>query len=440
MKRFKRIACIVVFAAAPCFAQNTELDALVNQVKAASPRSAQIALCDRVTDSLQNAQKGNLAYRFLQMLVKHYTVLHTDSFTPDLYNKMGNFYNATANYNQALDMFNKGALLFKRQKRSQGLCNVLTNMGNTYYYLGNHDKALAYYKEGLELNAREVHDESTASNLYNNIGIIYSSRGNLLMGINFFRKAFLIYEKMGDSLSMAHAYNNFGTIHQEQDHHDSALYYFTASVKLKEKFGTRFDKLDGYHNLAGLYFKSGDYARSLQYVRKAIALQDTSIFNIDLEHTYQLLSGIYEKQHRTALAFHYYKLSKNIRDSIDARNKVSELMQREVSMEVSKTHLADSLAMAEETRIRNMQLAQKEKENTFLVISLAVAGLIALLLYNRFRVTRKQKYIIAAQKVLVEQKQKEVLDSIHYAKRIQGSLMPSEKYIGRTLRKLKENE
>jgi len=37
---------------------------------------------------------------------------------------------------------------------------------------------------------------------------------------------------------------------------------------------------------------------------------------------------------------------------------------------------------------------------------------------------------------LVDEKQKEVLDSIRYAKRIQQSLMPTEKLIERILKKI----
>jgi hypothetical protein len=53
------------------------------------------------------------------------------------------------------------------------------------------------------------------------------------------------------------------------------------------------------------------------------------------------------------------------------------------------------------------------------------------IMYNRFRITQKQKEII-------ELKQKEVVDSITYAKRIQTSLLPTEKYIERNLKRLKK--
>jgi hypothetical protein len=39
-----------------------------------------------------------------------------------------------------------------------------------------------------------------------------------------------------------------------------------------------------------------------------------------------------------------------------------------------------------------------------------------------------------------EEKQKEILDSIHYAKRIQNALLPNENYIAKNLNKLKDNK
>ena len=66
-------------------------------------------------------------------------------------------------------------------------------------------------------------------------------------------------------------------------------------------------------------------------------------------------------------------------------------------------------------------------------------------MFNRFKVTQKQKEIIEQQKEvveeqkkLVEEKQKEVLDSIHYAKKIQMAQIPNEKQVGKNLEKLRK--
>jgi serine phosphatase RsbU (regulator of sigma subunit) len=64
-----------------------------------------------------------------------------------------------------------------------------------------------------------------------------------------------------------------------------------------------------------------------------------------------------------------------------------------------------------------------------LLLVLAFSGL----LFSRFRVTQRQKKIIEEQKAVVEEKNKEVLDSITYAKRLQDAILPPmsviQKYI-----------
>jgi hypothetical protein len=44
--------------------------------------------------------------------------------------------------------------------------------------------------------------------------------------------------------------------------------------------------------------------------------------------------------------------------------------------------------------------------------------------------------LIEKQKRFVEEKQKEILDSIYYARRIQNAILPTEKYIDKTLKRL----
>ena len=72
---------------------------------------------------------------------------------------------------------------------------------------------------------------------------------------------------------------------------------------------------------------------------------------------------------------------------------------------------------------------------------MGLTALFGIFMFNRFRITQKQKNVIQKQKTLVEhqkllvdEKQKEILDSIRYAKRIQQSLLPTEKFIDRVLK------
>ena len=97
--------------------------------------------------------------------------------------------------------------------------------------------------------------------------------------------------------------------------------------------------------------------------------------------------------------------------------------------------------MSEEKKLTTVKLKQEQSQRYFLYGGLGLTILFGIFMFNRFRITKKQKNIINEQKTivenqkkLVEEKQKEVLDSIRYAKRIQQSLMPTEKFIERILK------
>ena len=64
---------------------------------------------------------------------------------------------------------------------------------------------------------------------------------------------------------------------------------------------------------------------------------------------------------------------------------------------------------------------------------MAAITLFSFLVLNRFIKTQKQKGIIEEQKLLVEEKNKEIIDSIEYAKRIQDAILPSQKSINEYL-------
>jgi glycerol-3-phosphate O-acyltransferase len=98
---------------------------------------------------------------------------------------------------------------------------------------------------------------------------------------------------------------------------------------------------------------------------------------------------------------------------------------------------------AEERKVTAARLKSEKIQRYSLLAGLALLGIFALFIFNRFRVTAKQKKLIETQKEIVEkqkqiveEKQQEILDSIHYAKRIQSALITSEYYIQKELKKL----
>jgi len=129
----------------------------------------------------------------------------------------------------------------------------------------------------------------------------------------------------------------------------------------------------------------------------------------------------------------------DLKDTIFNEEKDKEITRKEMNYEFEKKEAA---ARAEQEKQQAVATAESRRQRLFLWLVVAIAcaiAVIAIIIFRALRITRKQKSFIEQQKKLVEEHQKEILDSIYYARRIQRSLLPPKKYIEKSLNRLKLN-
>lgn len=80
------------------------------------------------------------------------------------------------------------------------------------------------------------------------------------------------------------------------------------------------------------------------------------------------------------------------------------------------------------------ELADPTEEGSLRYFALIPLLLNIYLISEFVKARQKAEAQLAERKRIIEEKQKEILDSIHYARRIQHSLLPSDKYLTRVLR------
>jgi hypothetical protein len=115
-----------------------------------------------------------------------------------------------------------------------------------------------------------------------------------------------------------------------------------------------------------------------------------------------------------------------LNDSLFNEEKDKEITRKEMNYEFEKKEAAAKVEQEKKDVVTKIVIYSIS--SGFLLV-LLLAGLI----FRGYRQKQKANVIIGRQKQLVEEKQKEILDSIHYAKRIQRSLLPTEKYIHKSL-------
>jgi len=193
--------------------------------------------------------------------------------------------------------------------------------------------------------------------------------------------------------------------------------------------------------------KQGNYDKAFEYAKRALALAQEMGYPDNIGGTAFLLKKIYKEKKNVAGELEMFELYILMRDSINNEKNRRSSIRSQLRYEYEKMAVADSIKVAEEKKIIEAQFKQEKTQRFALYGGLALVALFAAFMYNRFKVTQKQKNIISQQKEeveiqrhaaehqkeLVQEKQKEIIDSITYAKRLQNAILPPQEYINRFL-------
>jgi tetratricopeptide (TPR) repeat protein len=211
--------------------------------------------------------------------------------------------------------------------------------------------------------------------------------------------------------------------------------------------------MDVLLNTGTVYYKQKNYAKALSFYKRSMTLSKELNFVESIKNTAKYLSLAEKGSGNYKSALENYELFIQLRDSLSNEATRKASIRSQLKYEYEKQAAADSVAHAKESEIKNVELKRQEAEikakknqQYALFGGLLLVILFSIFMFNRFKVTQKQKRIIEdqkdiveAQKKLVEEKQHEILDSIKYARRIQMAQIPSEKRVFSMLNKLKNN-
>jgi len=365
------------------------------------------------------------------------------------FNAMGASYTNQSNFPKALEHYLKALTAYEETGNKKGMGNCYSNVGIIYFYQSNYPKALEYYLKALK-TYEEIDNKKGIGNCYTNMAGICQNQRDFKKALEYDFKALKIKEEIKDKKGIANCYSNIGIAYKEQANCATALDYYLKSLKLKEELGDKQGIVICYVNMSELYNTLANYPLAIQYSSDALLICK-EIGDIDDErYAYKNLASVYSKTNKYKEAYENHVKFKALTDSIFNVDNSKQLGDLKTQFEVEKKE-AELKIKSDAEQEKLIAIAHEEKKRQQIIIA-AVAGVLVLVvifslfLLNRFRITQRQKTIIEKQKVLVDkaydelhEKNKEVMDSIRYAKRIQIALITSEKYITNSLNKLIKN-
>lgn len=399
-------------------------------------------VCYYVKDDMDNAIK------YYEQSLVCYKKVKDKSGEAAIYNNLGNIYKEKGDFVKAINAYVLSMKIDEGLKNKLGVATCMNNIGILYAAQEKFDIAIGYYKKAIRLR-KEAKDRVGLANPLNNIGNILESKKDYFGAIDYYNRSLIIEKEnkstLGELTSMSNiagVYKALGEEYKKKNKHLSKEYFqksaqlSTEVIAKSKNLGDNSIIATAYLNLATLKEIEGDSKTAIEYAMKALKISKESGSVRYIRDAAEVLYHSYKKKGNSSETLKMFETYIQMRDSIMSLENQDEIIRQEYKYEYEKQAAADSVLQAKEKEITTAQL-QKEKTQRFALYGgLALVLVFALFIYNRYKLTMKQKEIISTkeqetqkQKNLLEIKNKEITDSITYAKRIQSAILPPAKIV-----------
>lgn len=381
---------------------------------------------------LSNYKKA-IEYFNMSLLMKR--MIKDEVGISQTYNNLGLVYGEQGNHAKAIEYYTESLRTDEKRKNIKGIAAAYNNIGLVYQDLGELDKALEFYLKSLKIQDSLHYNDGSSASL-NNIGNIYSMKEDYKNALEYHFKSLKIREEAGDQYGIAGSLTNIGSTYLSLKKTEEALNYFEKSLKVQNEIGDRKGVSVSFNNIGDLYAAQKNYRKAIQYNSDALAIAKEVGAAKEVCDAAGSLWEVYKKTGDTKKALEMYELHISYRDSITSEDNNRALIKQEFKYQYEKQAAADSVAYAKEKQLSQAQIEKhqaeikvKRNQQYGLFGGLFLVIVFSLVMYNRFKLTQKQKAIIEEQKHIVEEKNTEIVDSINYAKRIQTAILPPQRLI-----------
>jgi serine phosphatase RsbU (regulator of sigma subunit) len=274
------------------------------------------------------------------------------------------------------------------------------------------------------------------ANVRGSIGSIYNSQNDYARALEYTMKALQLNTKLGNKYGQTINCTSIGNIYDAMKDYDQALEYHFRSLKLDEEGEFRAALAVSHSNIGKIYTTLKKYREAEAFLTKGLVIAEEQKALESIKEINKNLSELYDHTNRPALAYKHFKQFVLIRDSISNDENTKNQTRAEMNYEFDKKE-----AIAKSDQDKKDAIAAEEKQQQQIVILAVSIGLLLVLILaavifrslrnnqKKNRIIELQKKDVETQKQLIEEKHKEITDSINYAERIQRSFLATKEIL-----------
>lgn len=372
-------------------------------------------------------------------------------------NNIGTVSLVSGEYAQALEYYLRSLQLREQSKDSAGIAASVINLGNLYQKNRNFKEALKYYQRAYEFHRKSGHYEAMAGVL-NNIAITYDLLKQRDKALKTHFEVLGLRRKLGDLPGLGVTYINIGELYKEQKQYDQAAAYYSKALPIKEQTGDRQGISILLNNLGIIARKKGRADEALHLQEQSLQLARSTGSMEDQRNALYEMAELFRLRNDYRQAFLAMKAYDQVSDSLSKSANLQMVASLQSRIQLQEKENTIRL-LNQEKKISDLLISENQAQLTMrqnLIIFLITAALLGVgivlvlvrsnkkqqVLYrilqeNNHQIERQRDEVAAINKAinhqnqLLAQKNREITDSLNYARRIQNAIQPDEEQMAR---------
>ena len=315
------------------------------------------------------------------------------------------------------------------------------------------ERAIEYFEESLELNIK-IGNNKAIEEIHNNLGLLFFDNEDYENSLKNFGKTLEMRKKRNAPDDMAQTYNNIAIVYQGKMEYQKAVETLLQGLELAKE--TKNMKLlkSCYGMLAENYDYLGNSKKSMEYYDKFLSI-NKHIRNKEFEKK--------EKERKEKIT-NLEEKTKNVEK--EKQQTTQELKETQKDLEKEKELTGKQKMEIEllnkDKKLKELTITQHKKQLEYekklrivLISGISLLLIFLLIIFYLFKKKKKmnillknkndqlikqsqkiekQKDQIDEGKKKVEKKNRQILDSIEYASRIQNAILPGQQVLKGKLR------
>ena len=302
------------------------------------------------------------------------------------------------------------------------MSNALYNLSSLYDRKSNQERANYYLEQAIKLDELQG-DLISAADCYSTIAANYFFSSDYDKGMKYYEKAMNIFKPLNDLESMSILYGNRAVGLKNIKKYEEALKSHQLAIAIKLKLNDKAGLETAYLNMADLYIKMKINDKAIAYNLKSLELAQELNSTKNIMLAYSGLAETYQQMGNKDKALEYLQLYVNWKDTLYNQENAEAIAEMATKYETEKKETENNLLKTEQA-LDKAEIEKKSTQQHMLMLGLGLALIIVVYVAYSLNQKKKTNKILNNQKTIIEEKNKDITDSINYAKKIQNAILP----------------